>query len=122
MSLSRISATIPEDVLAAADRKAEELDRSRSWVIAEALRQYVAAGGARAVREPAVTYRPGLGSSRQAQLEADLALTPEERVRAAEQVLALDAARGRARQQDRLITFDTYDDYLAWDKQDRIRP
>jgi metal-responsive CopG/Arc/MetJ family transcriptional regulator len=36
----RISATIPEALVAAADERAKRLDRSRSWVISEALRRY----------------------------------------------------------------------------------
>ncbi len=41
MSLLRITCTIPADVLKAADRLAKRLERSRSWVVAEALRRYV---------------------------------------------------------------------------------
>ena len=55
MALSRISITLPRDVLAAADRRARALDRSRSWLIVEALRAYLAtpAHSPRAgVREP----------------------------------------------------------------------
>jgi hypothetical protein len=43
---ARIAITLPPEDLAAADRLAAALDRSRSWVIAEALRQFVAAQGA----------------------------------------------------------------------------
>ena len=42
MPFARIAITLPKDLLAATDRRAKELDRSRSRVIAEALRAYVA--------------------------------------------------------------------------------
>lgn len=35
---ARIAITLPRELLVAADRRARELDRSRSWVIAEAIR------------------------------------------------------------------------------------
>lgn len=41
MSLVRATCTLPADVLKAADALAKRLDRSRSWVVAEALRRYV---------------------------------------------------------------------------------
>lgn len=41
MSLVRVTCTLPADVLKAADGLAKRLDRSRSWVVAEALRRYV---------------------------------------------------------------------------------
>src|SRR5256885_13079546 len=82
MALARISITLPKDVLAAADKRARALDRSRSWLIVEAIRAYVAAAPAQ-VRETAATpyaaTSPGLGPLRLAQLESDLRLTPERR-------------------------------------------
>src|SRR5881398_1521293 len=55
MALSRISITLPRDVLVAADRRARALDRSRSWLIVEALRAYLATPARSAsagIREP----------------------------------------------------------------------
>jgi metal-responsive CopG/Arc/MetJ family transcriptional regulator len=40
---ARIAITLPPEDLAAADRLAAQQDRSRSWIVAEAVRQYVAA-------------------------------------------------------------------------------
>lgn len=119
MPLSRISITIPDELVAEADRKAAELDRSRSWVLVDALRRYLSAPSA--VREPGVDYAAGLDSSRAAQLAADLRLTPEERVLAAERTLRVDAERGRPPLGDRVLTFDRYEDYLEWRKRDAIR-
>ena len=128
MSLSRISITIPEELVTEADRKAVELDRSRSWVLVDALREYLAprepgmkAGSARLVQEPEMEYLAGLGPSRTAQLEADLRLTPEERVLAAERTLLVDAARGHTPVQDRLVTFDRYEDYIEWQRREAVR-
>jgi len=121
MAKSRISITIPEELIVAADQRADALDRSRSWVLVEALRQYLAEPVA-SVREPEVRYVAGLGPSRTAQLEADLRLTPEERVLEAERTLLVDEAQGRPPTRDRLLTFDRYEDYLEWKRREAVRP
>ncbi len=126
MPLTRISITIPEELVEAADRVARELDRSRSWLIVEALRRYLAgqAKPARAVAEPVVPYQvavAGVGDQRRAQLEADLALTPEERVKEAERTARLSDAVSPKRRVDRVLVFDAYEDYLEWDRRERLR-
>ena len=99
---ARIAITLPESVLAAADELARARDRSRSWIVAEAVRQYAAT---------AVAH--GLGDSRHAQLVRDMALTPDERVRAAEETLRLtDRTHGPPR--DQILAFDRYEDFLDW--------
>lgn len=107
---ARIAITIPEADLAAADVLARDRDRSRSWIISEAVRHFVA-------QPSAVAHRPGLGALRHAQLVADLRLSPEERVRAAELTAraapSSDAKTGTPRAA-RVIGFDRYEDYLAW--------
>jgi hypothetical protein len=130
MALARISITLPQDVVVAADRRAAELDRPRSWVVVEALRAYLsrpASGGGALVREPAplpyAAARPGLGDSRLAQLEADLALTPEQRVREAERTAREgDLTRGRTRTARRIVQFDRYEDYLDWKRWEGVSP
>lgn len=124
MAYARISVTVPKAVLAATDRRARELGRSRSWVVAEALIAYVApAAGdvsAKRVRELPATYavRPGLGDQRLAQLESDLALTPEQRVLEAERTaLAVPAPEARW---TGVLTFDRFEDYLAWKRREAI--
>lgn len=130
MSYTQISITLPVDVLKATDARAKELDRARSWVIAEALRVYLRGGGTsatatRQVSEPAavayVAAKPGVGAYRLAQLEADLALTPEQRVREADRT-ARDAERlsGRTRPAGTLIAFDRFEDYLRWQRWESI--
>ena len=126
MAFTRISITLPPDVLQAADRRARALDRSRSWLIVEAIRAYVT-GRAAAVREPdALGYgaiTPGLGPSRQAQLESDLRLTPERRVQAAEETARLaELARGPRGRSHRVISFDRYEDYVTWKRTEHLSP
>ncbi|MEX0691224.1 MAG: ribbon-helix-helix domain-containing protein [Gemmatimonadales bacterium] len=123
MNSVRISVTIPPDVLVEADRKAAELDRSRSWVVAEAVRRF-ATGVATvaAVREePAAPYDASgeVQASRDRLLLAELALTPTERVLRSEQ-LAMLRERGRPRR-TQIIAFETYDDYYDWKDQQRFR-
>jgi hypothetical protein len=118
--LARVTITVPADLLASADARARRLDRSRSWVVAEALRGYLATA---AVREPAtIAYgpSPGLGTYRLQQLQADLALTPEQRVREAERT-AREAALVRGTPRGRgLRFFDRYEDYLEWKRREGI--
>ncbi len=126
MALARISVTIARSLVAAADRRARELDRSRSWVVSEALRQYLgittelgnATRSVRAVREPPPSpYAASeVAEARRRHLVAELALSPGERLRRAEELgrLAREAQRRPTRHQ--VIGFDTYEDYYEWKK------
>jgi Ribbon-helix-helix protein, copG family len=113
---ARIAITLPAEDLAAADRAARERDRSRSWVIAEAVRLYTTTSSA--------TSRPahvaGLGPSRLAQLTRDLGLTPEERVREAEATARAVPRYQRGRIQ-RVISFERFEDYLDWKAREAAR-
>jgi predicted transcriptional regulator len=127
VAYARISITLPEEVLAAADRRAKELDRPRSWVIAEALRRWddpgvAASGGPSRVREDRRPYQvpAGLGDQRQAQLHADLALTPEQRVIEAERTAT--AGPPRRGRWTGLVTFDSFEDYLVWKRREVALP
>jgi hypothetical protein len=119
MTTVRVTITIPGDLVEAADRRAAEEHRSRSWVLAEALRAYLtpAARGARSLAPPAAA---GLGPSRHAQLEADLALSPEERVRLAEQTALVRPPDQRRGRRDQVLTFDRLEDFFAWEKREAI--
>lgn len=87
VSFVRITVTLPRDVLRQADARARDVNRSRSWVVADALRAHL-----RVPTGPALpAHLPGLGESRLAQLESDLELSPEARVRAAEQTARVSA-------------------------------
>jgi hypothetical protein len=126
MRFARISITLPRDVLAAADRRARALDRSRSWLIAEAIRAYVA-GSSSPVREPGATpyslTSPGLGPQRLAQLDSDLRLTPEQRIRAAQETARLgERVRGTGGRPHRVLSFDRYEDYVEWKRKEQASP
>lgn len=120
MTLARISITLPRDVVAAADRRAAELDRSRSWVVVEALRGYLGrpAGGVWKVAEPS---RPPnevsqVADARRRHLESDLSLLPAERLRRAEELGRL-ARRGRGTsRRHQVIGFESYEDFHEWKK------
>src|SRR2546422_11145071 len=126
MAFTRISIPLPREVLAAADRRARGLDRSRSWLIVEAIRAYLA-GSPSQVRESAATPygvpSPGLGPLRLAQLESDLRLTPERRIRAAEETARLGGrvggARGRPHQG---LSFCPYRGYVGWKRKEHAAP
>lgn len=111
----RVTITLPTETLRQADRLARDADRPRSWVIAEAVRQY-------ATRRPSATpphgVESGLGYSRRQQLVADLALTPEQRVLAAEETARATASRAPSVQ--RVIAFDRFEDYLAYKNLSRV--
>jgi hypothetical protein len=124
MPFERTSITLPRDVLQAADRRARQLDRSRSWVIVEALRAYLSTSRS-LVREsapvPYAAAAPGLGPQRLAQLESDLRLTPEERIRTAEETARLgERVHGTPVRANRLISFDRYEDYVQWKRTNDI--
>ncbi len=113
---SRIAITLPSQDLAAADRLAASLDRSRSWVVAEAIRRYAASANA----SPEASATPlsaaaviGVSASRFAQLKRDLSLTPEQRVREAQETLRLTELREPERAHQ-VVAFDKYEDYLQW--------
>lgn len=135
---ARITITIPEELVQAADARARSLDRSRSWVLVEALRQYMQAeprsGG---VREPAVAYAPSaaeaphsvapvdvaaeVAASRTRRLQAELALAPLERLRRADELGRLGRTTRPTGASAQLVGFDQYDDYYEWKRTRLIR-
>ena len=120
----RISITLPRELLVAADRRARELDRPRSWILADALRGYLGGGGGegagsgKRVSEPAP---PGYAAeavkeARRRHLIADLALSPAERLRRAEELLRLAWRVHGRRRRPQVIGFDSYKDFYEWKK------
>lgn len=130
MTLARISITIPRRLVAEADLLARKLDRPRSWVVTQAVQQYLERGEDHGATGPAVRevprgphYKLGPGEYRLAQLEADLRLTPEERVREAEGTARQSELSHRESGWQRLLVFERYDNYLAWERRaDLSRP
>jgi predicted transcriptional regulator len=118
-TLARVTVTLPADLLASADSRAQRLDRSRSWVVAEALRGYLRAP---VVRDPAVAYAAAaVADAGRQHLAADLRLAPAERLRRAEELrrLARSAQRPRVPRRQ-VIGFDTYEDFYEWKKARRV--
>ena len=119
MPHSRISITLPKDVLVAADKRARQVDRSRSWLIVEAIRAYLAAPASAAVREadaPAYAVRE-VADARRRHLLADLQRSPAERLRRVEDLVRLARqVRPRRRPRQQVIGFDSYEDFYEWKK------
>jgi len=135
----RVTVTVPTAVLRAADRLAARLDRSRSWVVAEALRRLAAqpepaaaarrvsetASSPKALREappPSYEVQSAFRTAEAARLEGDLAMTPEQRVHVAEELARIspsDRPRPRFR---RVLQFDSYADYLDWKRYASLEP
>jgi hypothetical protein len=113
MTLARISITLPRDVVDAADRRAGELDRPRSWVVVEALRAYLS----RPAGPPPSEVRQ-VADARRRHLESDLLLPPAERLRRAEELgrLARRGRRGGTSRRHQIIGFDSYEDFHEWKK------
>jgi hypothetical protein len=126
MALTRITITVPAELVRAADKAAKAQDRSRSWVVADALRRglahaggaAIAAPGIAAVREvPRFRYAPdGLDPQRFDQLRADMALTAEQRVMEAEETLRTGGAQRPGPRSRYVRFFERFEDYLAWNR------
>jgi len=130
-SYRRVTVTVPVDVLREADRLARGLARSRSWVVTEALRRFAAlsgrAPGTRAAPAgvhaevtPPYAARPGLDEQRLAQLESDMKLTPEQRVREAQSTVELAYRLHRPPRAAQVLSFETYEDFLDWRERDLL--
>jgi len=120
MALARISITLPRDVLAAADRRARALDRSRSWLIVEALRAYLATparsptAGVRESDAPVYAVQE-VADARRRHLAADLKRSPAERLQRAEQLARLAReVRPRRASRQQVVGFDSYEDFYEW--------
>ena len=131
MALARISITVPKALVAAADRRARELQRSRSWVLAEALRAYVGgetrgrpAEQPQAARVAEVAAHPyaarEVAAARHRRLVSELALPPGERLRQAEELAGLARHVQRRGRRLQVLGFDSYEDYYEWKKARRI--
>ncbi len=123
MALKRISITLPKDVLEAADKRARAVDRSRSWVIVEAARAYLAAPASSRVRDaavPAYAAVQEVADARRQHLLADLKRSPAERLRRVEELGRLARqVRPRRAPREQVIGFDSYEDFYEWKKAHR---
>lgn len=128
---SRIAITLPPEVLVSADHLARDMDRSRSWVVAEAIRRFAGGqaktpGGATGsvVREPAdrAYAAPAVAQARIHHLHAALALTPAERLKRAEELLRLARLVHPRPPRTQVIAFDTLEDFVTWKAARRVAP
>jgi hypothetical protein len=128
MRAIRVTCTVPAEVLRAADRVAARLDRSRSWVVTDALRRLVGqaepggSAGAGAPASPPRRLQRAYRAAERSRLDHDLALTPEQRVRIAEEIAGTAPAGRRRPQRDRVLQFDTYEGYLDWKRFAGLEP
>jgi hypothetical protein len=125
MALTRITVTLPAELVRAADTAAEAQDRSRSWIVADALRRGLATPGAPVREIPAVahTATPHAEAFAAAQLQHladDLALTPVERLTRLGEMAALTQHARRRSSRDQVLAFDAYDEFYAWKTRRRI--
>ena len=125
MALTRITITIPADLVRAADKAARGQDRSRSWVVADALRRELGATTRRVREETAAPYTAtphaeAFAAARTRHLAADLKLTPSERARRADSMGDLAESRELRPTRDQVISFASYDEFYAWKTSRRI--
>jgi len=97
-----LSVSLPADLRSTLDAEAKRQRRSRSFVVAEAVRDYVAR-----------QERDAFTAARERTLREGLALAPAARVQLAED-LWQELARGRPPAQPWTATFDTFEDYERW--------
>ncbi|MFO7587363.1 MAG: ribbon-helix-helix protein, CopG family [Gemmatimonadota bacterium] len=97
-----LSISVPADLRSALDSEAARQRRSRSFVVREAVREYLER------RE-----RDAFADARRRTLREGLALTPAGRLRLAEE-LWQELARGRRTTRPWTATFATFDDYERW--------
>ncbi len=127
VTYSRVSITVPAELLTAADQRARELDRPRSWVVSEALRVYLGRApgvSGEGLSSPRRVSEPGgpayaateVAAARARHLEADLRLPPAERLRRAEELGRLARERQPRGHRYQVIGFDTYEDFYEWKK------
>jgi hypothetical protein len=109
---ARIAITLPPETLREADALAARLDRSRSWVVAEAIRQF--ADAHRAAAPSGDASAAVLGASRHEQLRRDAGVTAEARVLLGEEVQAVGAPPPRP---EAVRSFPSFDAFRDWRRQ-----
>jgi predicted transcriptional regulator len=97
-----LSVSLPADLRSSLDAEAKRQRRSRSFVVAEAVREYVAC------RE-----REAFSAARERTLRDGLALAPAARVQLAED-LWQELARARPLAEPWTATFKTFEEYEKW--------
>lgn len=96
------SVSLPDELRAALDEEAERQRRSRSSVVAEAVREYLER-----------RQRDAFDDARLRTLRDGLELTPGGRIALAEE-LWLEFSRGRPAAEPWTATFETFDEHERW--------
>lgn len=102
-----LSVSLPPDLRSTLDAEAKRQRRSRSFVVGEAVREYVAR-----------QERHAFTAARERTLRESLALTPAARLQLAED-LWQDLARGHKAAKPWTATFNTFAEYDTWRRQGR---
>src|ERR1700758_1960781 len=97
-----LSVSLPTELRSVLDAEAKRQRRSRSFIVAEAIRDYLARQA-----------RTAFDDARTRTLREGLALTPAARIRLAEE-LWQEFARGRNPAKPWAATFRTFDEYQQW--------
>lgn len=97
-----LSVSLPADLRSTLDAEARRQRRSRSFVVAEAVREYVAR-----------QQQNAFSAARERTLRDGLSLPPTARVKLAEE-LWQELARDRPATRPWTATFDTFDEYERW--------
>lgn len=100
------SVSIPAELRAALDAEVQRQRRSRSFVVAEAVREYLA-------RQERETF----DEARLRTLRDSLALSPGGRIQLAEE-LWQEFTRGRTTSEPWTATFETFGEYERWRRED----
>ena len=100
-----LSVSLPAELKAKLDAEAKRLRRSRSFVVGEAIQEYITRQG-----------RGAFAVARERTLREGLSLAPAERLRLSEE-LWQDFARGHRPRKPWTIAFDTFDQYEIWRRQ-----
>lgn len=105
-----LSVSLPADLRSTLDAEAKRQRRSRSFVVSEAVRYYVAQ-----------QERDAFADARERTLREGLALAPAERIQLAEE-LWQEFARGRKPSQSWTASFNTFEEYENWRRHGGGRP
>ena len=105
-----LSVSLPAELRSTLDAEAKRQRRSRSFVVSEAVRRYVAQ-----------QERDAFADARERTLREGLALAPAERIQLAEE-LWQEFARGRKPGQSWAASFNTFEEYENWRRHGGDRP
>lgn len=97
-----LSVSLPADLRSTLDAEAKRQRRSRSFVVAEAVRDYIAR-----------RQRDAFTAARERTLRDGLSLAPAARLQLAEELWE-ELARGRKPTKPWVATFNTFEDYERW--------